>query len=233
MNNIAIIPARCGSKGIKDKNIKLINGKPLIAYTIEAAIKSCMFNEVMVSTDSEIYAEIAKSYNAKVPFMRSSNSSTDTSSSWDVVKEVLIQYSNLGNKFDTFALLQPTSPLRNNIDIVNSYSVFRSKNANAVVSICETDYPIDICNYIGNDQSLDNFYDAKKYKPRQIFKKMYRLNGAIYISKVNTFFSQNSIYDNRCYAYIMKKINSIDIDDEEDFFIASSVLMCLNQNMFI
>ena len=96
MKNLAIIPARSGSKGLKDKNIKLLNGKPLMAYTIEAAIQSKMFDEVMVSTDSEEYADIAKKYGAKVPFMRSSELSNDTASSWDVVRDVLHKYKKDG-----------------------------------------------------------------------------------------------------------------------------------------
>ena len=115
MKNIAIIPARSGSKGIPDKNIKDINGKPLIAWTIEAAIKSNMFNCVMVSTDSDKYADIARNYGAEVPFLRSSENSSDTSSSWDVVREVLLKYEEMGFLFDTFTLLQPTSPLNSSI----------------------------------------------------------------------------------------------------------------------
>lgn len=96
MNNLAIIPARSGSKGLKNKNIKLLDGKPLLAYTIEAAIDSGVFDEVMVSTDSEEYAKIAIEYGAKVPFLRSQENSKDTSSSWDVVFEVLEFYRHQG-----------------------------------------------------------------------------------------------------------------------------------------
>ena len=112
MRNIAIIPARSGSKGIKDKNIRLLNGKPLLAYTIEAALKSKCFDVVMVSTDSKKYKKIAEEYEAEVPFLRSEGNSKDYSSPWEVVKEVLERFKALGEEFDTFALLQPTSPLR-------------------------------------------------------------------------------------------------------------------------
>ena len=105
MRNIAIIPARSGSKGLPDKNIKLLQGKPLLAYTIEAAIKSGCFTEVMVSTDSEKYAEIAWEYGAKVPFLRSKVMSSDTASSWDMVEEVLDNYKQLNQEFDSFCLL--------------------------------------------------------------------------------------------------------------------------------
>ena len=112
MRNIAIIPARSGSKGIKDKNIKLLNGKPLLAYSIEAAIKSKCFDTVFVSTDSIKYAEIAKQYGAEVPFLRSKKNSKDKSSAWDAVYETLLNYKNMGMNFDSFMYLQPTSPLR-------------------------------------------------------------------------------------------------------------------------
>ena len=111
LKSIAIIPARSGSKGLPDKNIRPLNGIPLIAYTIKAALDSGMFDTVMVSTDSEKYAEIARKYGAEVPFLRSAATSGDKSSSWDAVKEVLAQYeSQLGKTYDVVALLQVTSP---------------------------------------------------------------------------------------------------------------------------
>ena len=109
--NIAIIPARSGSKGLKDKNIKNLLGKPVMAYSIEAALKSGQFSTVMVSTDSEQYAKIALEYGAEVPFFRSKTTSSDTASSWDAVLEVLSEYEKLGQRFSTFCLLQPTSPM--------------------------------------------------------------------------------------------------------------------------
>ena len=117
MKNIAIIPARSGSKGVRDKNIRNLCGKPLMAYTIEAALESGEFDEVMVSTDSEHYAEIARKYGASVPFLRSAKTASDSASSWDMVDEVLNCYAMLGKSFDTFCLLQPTSPLRDKKDI--------------------------------------------------------------------------------------------------------------------
>lgn len=119
MRNIAIIPARSGSKGLKDKNIKLLNGVPLLAYTIKAAVESNMFNEIFVSTDSEVYAQIAREWGANVPFLRSAELSGDEVSAWDVVRDSIKRYEGLGKKFDTVALLQPTSPLRTSKDIIN------------------------------------------------------------------------------------------------------------------
>ena len=124
MRNIAIIIARSGSKGLKDKNIRLLNGKPLMAYTIEAALKSKCFDTVMVSTDSVKYKKIAEEYGAKVPFLRSKENSKDKTSPWEVVKEVLDKYKQMGKEYDTLCLLQPTSPLRDDKDIKKAYKLF-------------------------------------------------------------------------------------------------------------
>lgn len=140
MKNIAIITARSGSKGLKDKNIRILNGKPLMAYTIEAAIKSGMFDEIMVSTDSKEYASVAIKYGAKVPFLRTKKNSDDNASSWDVVKEVVKKYKDMGKEFNTVCMLQPTSPLRIAEDIVNGYKLFNEKKADTVIAVCETQH---------------------------------------------------------------------------------------------
>ncbi|MDO5448471.1 MAG: acylneuraminate cytidylyltransferase family protein, partial [Clostridia bacterium] len=183
MKNIAIIPARSGSKGIPDKNIRPIAGIPALAYTIKAAIDSNMFETVMVSTDSEQYAEIATKYGADVPFLRSEETSTDTSSSWSVVKEVLTKYEEMGKYFDTIALLQVTSPLRTGNDIVRAFQEMNTKKANAIISMCETDTPLAYCNVLPDDLSLVGFYDDSKYRPRQTRQIAYHANGAIYLYK--------------------------------------------------
>ena len=140
MKNIAIIPARSGSKGVKDKNIRELNGKPLIAYTIKAAINSGEFDEVMVSTDSELYAEIAQQYGTHIPFLRSKATATDTVTSWEMVEEVLKGYKKLRKGFDTFCLLQSTSPLRTAEDIRGAYDLYRARAKFAVVSVCEAEH---------------------------------------------------------------------------------------------
>ena len=189
MKNLAIIPARSGSKGIKDKNIRSICGKPLIEYTIEAALKSKIFDTIMVSTDSDIYAEISKKSGAEVPFMRSSRASHDTSSSWDVVEEVLLGYANIGKKYDTFMLLQPTSPLRTEDHIIGAYKEFKEKMANTIVSVCEADHSPEQYNVLPDDCSLNGFINNENSrKRRQDMRVYYRLNGAIYLSKTEFFF---------------------------------------------
>ncbi|MDP4159725.1 MAG: acylneuraminate cytidylyltransferase family protein [Bacillota bacterium] len=228
MRNIAIIPARSGSKGLKDKNIKSLNGKPLIAYTIEAAKESCIFDEIVVSTDSQKYAKIAKEWGASAPFLRSEALSSDTASSWDVVKDTLIEYKKLSFEFDTVALLQPTSPLRKSEDIKLGYSLLNMKKANAIISVCEVDHSPLWCNTIPEDGSLKNFLNKDLVGlPRQSLPTYYRINGALYITKVDYLMSTDDIYQSGCYALIMKKENSIDIDDALDFAMASMLLNSL------
>lgn len=224
MSNIAVIPARSGSKGLKDKNIKLLNGKPLIAYTILAAQKSNIFDEIIVSTDSEEYAEIAREWGANVPFLRSEELASDTASSWDVVKDVLEHYEKLGRKFDTVSLLQPTSPLRTDEDIIKAYIQLRLKSANAVVSVCEVDHSPLWCNTLPEDYSLESFLSKQLVEmPRQNLQSYFRINGAIYIAKTDYLMTNENIYMKKCYATIMRKENSVDIDDEMDFIIAESI----------
>ena len=225
MRNIAIIPARSGSKGLKDKNIKELNGKPLMAYSIEAALKSGKFDVVHVSTDSELYADIAREHGADVPFLRSTAASSDTASSWDAVREVLDKYSALGKKFDTFALLQPTSPLRRSADIISAYDLYDEKKALTIVSLCETEECPLTCNVLPESLSMDNFErEEVKNKRRQELPVYYRFNGAIYISEVEHFMATGDIYEKECYAYVMDKMSSIDIDDAYDFVIAKALI---------
>lgn len=224
MKNLAIIPARSGSKGVPDKNIRLINGKPLLAYTIETAIKCKMFDEVFVSTDSKKYAEIANKFGANVPFFRSSETSSDNADSWSVVRETLEKYRELNKSFTTIALLQPTSPLREPVDIVNGYELYKKKEANSIVSVCEVEYSPLLCNLLGEDLSMKNFLQKDVYlKPRQKLPVYYRINGALYIVKVKDTTNIFDLYDEKCYAYIMSREKSIDIDTELDFCIAEKI----------
>lgn len=225
MRNIAIIPARSGSKGLKDKNIKLLNGKPLLAYSVEAALKSKMFDEVMVSTDSEKYAAIARDYGANVPFLRSAELSSDTASSKDVILDVLRRYEASGKIFDTFCLLQPTSPLRTASDIIKAYEYFAEKDALAVVGVTEADHSPLIYGTLPEDRSMVGFIkDEIKDKPRQALETYYRINGAMYIASVGYYREFCNFYKDRCYAIIMERERSVDIDCEVDFELARLIL---------
>lgn len=224
MKNIAIIPARSGSKGLPDKNILPLCGKPLIAHTIDDALNSGVFDEVMVSTDSEKYAQIARSFGANVPFLRSEKNSSDASGSWDVVREVLDNYKQIGKEFDTLCLLQPTSPLRTALDIGQAYDIFNANKAVMVAGVCEADHPPQLYNVLGENNSMDGFIKADGKMRRQDNETYYRINGAVYIVDVPSFLSGDFLYTHNSYAYIMDKTKSVDIDDEFDFKIAEFLL---------
>ena len=167
MRIIAIIPARSGSKGLKDKNIKELNGKPMMAYTIEAANSCGIFDCVHVSTDSEKYADIARKYGADVPFLRSQEMSSDTADSWDAVLEVLNRYKGLEKEFDMVTLLQPTSPIRTGEDIKNAFNIFIAKDANAVISVCESDHPIEWYRPLRKDNEMSAFATSEEKSGRR------------------------------------------------------------------
>ncbi|MBQ2873140.1 MAG: acylneuraminate cytidylyltransferase family protein [Bacilli bacterium] len=229
MKNLAIIPARSGSKGLKNKNIMELNGMPLLAYSINAALKSGKFSHVMVSTDSKEYAEIAKKYGAEVPFLRDEISSSDSASSWDVVKEVLNKYEDLGITFDTVTLLQPTSPLRTEVDICNAHNLFSEKKATSVISVCETEHSPLWCNVLSDSLCMDGFLNNKNNSQRQKLDTYYRINGSIYIVDVKHFLSGKNIYDSGSYAYIMPINRSVDIDTKVDFIIAEALIKHLSE----
>ncbi len=219
---LGIIPARSGSKGLKDKNIKEFCGKPLIAYTIEAAKESGVVDEVFVSTNSEVYQQIALDYGAEVPFLRSEQLSNDIAGSWDVVREALFQYGEIGKRFDSFILLQPTSPLRDKNDIVKCIKLLYEKEYNGVISVCEEDHVPAWAQILSDDMDMKVFSNGTGSR-RQEYETFYRINGAIYALRVDYFTSCKNIYEDRCHAYIMAKEKSVDIDDEFDFLCAEAL----------
>jgi len=230
MKRIAIITARSGSKGLPDKNIRPLAGIPLIAYTIKAALDSGMFDTVMVSTDSEEYARISREYGAEVPFLRSEATSGDTAGSWDVVREVLRMYKELGKEFDQICLLQPTSPLRDGEDIRNAFAFMEEKKANNLIASAEVGLAFTQI-YMLTDSC--RFTDAIRTEPissklyglrRQDAPKSYRTNGAIYIVNKQIEDPGYRFLEDECVCFVMPKERSVDIDSLLDFAIAESIL---------
>ena len=227
MNNIAIITARSGSRGLKDKNILPLAGMPLIAYSIIAARESGMFREVVVSTDSEHYASIAEEYGASVPFLRSKELSGDFVGSWDVVKEVLEKYRTAFDmRFDTVCLLQPTSPLRSVQDIIGGYQEFEEKHADSVTAVCEMEHSPLWSMTLPKDLSLKEYIKKSDGDlPRQKLPTYYRINGALYIRRID-YYPDGSIElpETEAFAYVMPRERSIDIDTEIDFRLAEILM---------
>ncbi len=230
MKNIAIIPARSGSKGLKDKNIKKLNGKPLMAYSIEAAKESKLYDCIHVSTDSKQYADIAVQYGAEVPFLRTKETASDTASTWDAIKFVLEEYRKQGKNFDVLTVLQPTSPLRTAKDIQKAYEIFIRKEADSVVGMCEMEHSPLWSNVLPEDGCLNGFLKEEVNRPRQKLSGYYRINGAIYIVDVNFLLKNGNLYGEHGYAYIMPKECSVDIDEEIDFAKAEFLMEWRDKN---
>ena len=226
MKNLALIPARSGSKGLPNKNIKELNGFPLMGYTIKAAIESCCFDEIMVSTDSLQYAEIAKKFGANVPFLRSDEMAQDNASTWDTVREVLTRYKELGKEFDYVALLQPTSPLRDADDIQEAFQKIQTAHIHNVVSITEVEHPVQWCFRLGNEKLMDEMANSPyNYVRRQELEKYYRENGAIYLIDAKKIINADyNFYADYCYGFEMSREKSIDIDTALDFQIAETIM---------
>jgi CMP-N-acetylneuraminic acid synthetase len=222
---LAIIPARGGSKRLPKKNILSLAGKPLIAWTIEAALQSCVFDDVIVSTDDNEIAEVSTSFGAKVPFIRPERLASDTAASVDVIKHALLWYREKGINFTEVVLLQATSPLRNSNDIKAAFDIYRHRNASSVLSVCEVDHPTHWCNTLDASLSMNSFIKESDVKSRsQDFDNEYRLNGAIYILNVEQFLARNVTILMPSFASIMPRIRSIDVDTKLDFDFADFLM---------
>ena len=215
---IAIIPARGGSKRLPGKNIKHLAGKPMIAWTVEAALDSQVFDHVFVSTDDEKIAEVAKQAGVEVPFLRPTVLASDEATTNDVVTHLVEWFeSEYNQQVSTLAILQPTSPLRNAQHIKEAMRLMEEKSAKAVVSVCELEYPIQFCNTLGKDGSMDGFIKPENLKRTQELEPYYRLNGAIYLFQKGYVGKLTDIYSKGTYAFVMDANKSADIDTLEDF----------------
>ena len=223
---LAIIPARGGSKRLPKKNILPLSGKPLIQWTIEAAKESKYIDTTMVSTDCSEIEKVAKNCGASVPYLRSSTLSSDTATSMDVIFDVLKYYREHNKNFDLVLLLQPTSPLRTQIDINDAIELFITKSASAVLSVTECDHSPLWSNTLPDSLSLSNFISNDVLLKRsQDLPTYYRLNGAIYLFDVQHIKRDvNYLSHPNVFAFVMDKQHSIDIDDELDFKVAQAIL---------
>lgn len=214
---IAIIPARGGSKGLPGKNIMLLNGKPLIAYTIEAALKSKYITDVIISTDDKDIYDIALEYGAKDTFLRPARLAEDKSIAID---NYIYTIDRLEKEFnyniEEFVVLQPTSPLRIVSDIDDAVELFYEKKADSVISYCEEHHPIAWHKYIDKNGRLEEIFDNNILRNRQEIRTSYYPNGAIYVFKYTTI-KNNTYYTSKTYPYIMPRIRSVDIDTIDDF----------------
>ena len=222
MKYLAIIPARGGSKRLPNKNILDLNGKPLIAWSIEAAKKSKRIDDIVVTSDSEKILDIAKKYNVKA-IKRPDYLANDTATTFDAIKHTI---ENIEENYKYIVLLQPTSPLRNAKHIDEAIELLEQKRADAVVSVCEMDHSPLWSNTLPENLDMSGFLRNEiKNKRSQDLPIYYRLNGAIYICKTDRLLQEKSFFINdNIFAYVMDRKSSVDIDDEIDFKIAEVLL---------
>lgn len=221
---LAIIPARAGSKGIKDKNIIDLNGKPLISYSIESALKSKYITKVVVSTDGEHIARVAEEYGAEVPFLRPAYLASDTSKTIDCIIHCLDELEKYGEKFDYIVVLQPTQPLRQGWHIDEAIELIIEKEEEALVSVSKVkDHPI-LMRSIDDKGYAKNLLQECSTKRRQDFPDFYKVNGAIYINKINDNLNKDTSLNDNNLVYIMDSKYDVDIDELLDLHIAELVM---------
>lgn len=218
---LAIIPARGGSKRLPRKNVLKLAGKPLIAWSIEAGLQSQYVKDVVVTSDDSEILSIASNYNVQL-IQRPEELATDHATTFDAIKHAI----DNSNPYDYIVLLQPTSPLRTHQHIDEAIELLVSKNADAIVSVCEMDHSPLWSNTLPQDGNMIHFLrDEIKNKRSQDLEKFYRLNGAIYICKTEKLLEQRSFFlDHNIYAFIMDRKSSVDIDEEIDFSFAEILI---------
>lgn len=219
MANIAIITARGGSKRIPNKNIKEFCRKHIIAYSIEAALESKVFDEVMVSTDSQQIADIAVQYGAKVPFMRSEATSNDYATTADVLDEVLKQYKLCGKEFDKMCCIYPTAPFVTADKLQNAMLLLEDEQVQSVIPVVEFSFPPMRGMYI-RDEKLVYAYPEYELTRSQDIEKMYHDCGQFYCVKVEDFLKEKKLVMKNTKAIIVREREVQDIDTFEDWKLA-------------
>jgi len=224
---LGVIPARGGSKGIPNKNIVEICGKPLINYTVEAALKSRFLTHCVVSTDSEKIASIARAAGGLVPFIRPAELSTDSALSLPVILHAL-EYMEMSERvvYDALVMLQPTTPLRSVDDIDNALELLFSPDVDSVISVVDVDayHPLRMKRIVNGH--LINYIDQgyEDMRPRQQLPPVYIRNGAVYAARRDVLIGRQSFSGNECMAYIMPSERSVNIDALNDLFLVQYFL---------
>ena len=218
--NIAVITARGGSKGLKGKNIKPLSNKPLIAWTIEAALQAESIDRTIVDTDCKKIADIAVNYGAEVPFLRPAKLATDSASTSEVMLHLI---DKMGFESEIIVLLQPTSPLRTHLHIDEAYEIFQRGDSETLISITPLDKS-PLWSFWIDDHRLRSVFEDQSSLRRQDLRQAYAPNGAIYIFNVDSFKINKKFILHDSMFYLMKKNESIDIDDLFDFKMAEILM---------
>lgn len=228
--NLAVIPARGGSKGIPQKNIRILAGKPLIAWTIEAAKQALCVDRVVVSTDDQQIADIARAWGAEVPFMRPAElAKDDTPGICPLIHAVRWLEENEGYYPKYVMLLQATSPLRTSGDIDQAYELAVEKKADGVVSVCEAQRHPYWMKRIAPDGLIAPFMENTPHSiRRQDLPTAYGLNGAIYLVTREVLLAKETFFTDQTYGYIMPPERSLDIDNMWEFQLTELVIKHLH-----
>lgn len=219
MSSIAIITARGGSKRIPKKNIKDFCGKPIIAYSIEAALNSGCFDEVMVSTDSREIADIAESYGASVPFMRSEATSGDYATTADVIIEVLDRYHDVGKDFDYTCCIYPTAPFVTSEKLASAMNIMKEHNPVEVLPVVAYSFPPQR-SYIINDGYVEYKYREFARTRSQDLEKQYHDAGQFYVYNTRKYLEIHGDVVEKIMPIIVPDLEVQDIDNESDWTIA-------------
>ena len=217
---LAIIPARGGSKGVKNKNIKNLNGEPLISYTIKEAKKSKYISKIIVSTDSLEISNISKKYGAEVPFIRPKSLATDKSLTYEVVRHCVDFYKHQNQVFDIIMLLQPTTPFRSVNQIDKAIEILsEEKGFNSIVSVVDVDGNHPHRMKIIKKGQLLNYIEQgfEDMNPRQSLPKVYIRSGSIYAIRHEAFLNEKSLVSSKCLPLILNYEESINVDSINDF----------------
>lgn len=218
---VGMIPARGGSKGLPRKNLRMLAGKPLIAWTIETAKQCAQFDRVVVSTDDPEIREVALAYGAEVPFLRPSELATDIATSFAVGLHLLDWLKIHGGGEPRWLVqLQPTSPLRSAADITACFRLQRETKADAVVSVCPVTHPPQWLRKLGPKYELLPLSDAPIPLRRQDSEPLYEFNGAVYLIDTAVFRATQSYFADKTVGYVMPPERSMDIDTVWDFQLA-------------
>ena len=219
MSNLVIITARGGSKRIPRKNIKEFLGKPILAYSIEAALKCGLYDEVMVSTDDEEIAECAKKYGATVPFFRSSENAGDFAPTKEVIKEVLNRYKEEGKVFDIFTGIYPTAPFITAEKLKKAYDEFVSSGCDALLPVVKFSFPPQRC-FIVDDGKLKYKWPENELARSQDLEPFYHDAGQFYMLKTEAFFREDTLVPKNTHPFIIDDMEVQDIDTMDDWNIA-------------
>ncbi|AWW32222.1 pseudaminic acid cytidylyltransferase [Echinicola strongylocentroti] len=220
MANLCIIPARGGSKRIPRKNIKDFLGKPIIAYSIETALSSNLFDEVMVSTDDDEIADIAIELGAKVPFFRSTKNADDYSTTLDVIKEVILAYKGIGKDFDNGCCIYPTAPLVDINDLELGYRKMLEEGRSSVFPLVAFSYPVWRGFENVDDGAVKMIWPEYKSSRSQDLKKVYHDAGQWYWFKINDLIKREQLFGDNTGGIELSELKVQDIDTQIDWKLA-------------